>query len=119
MAMWNSRSKRRLTLTLLAATAAASCLHAEVSLHALPEFFRPDPFGGVVACDRKGSPQTSAIRLTAARGGYVSFHVTAQVLQSDSYQIAFDFPLSRDIYREWFHFNSPDRTYYPDALIPI
>jgi hypothetical protein len=24
-----------------------------------------------------------------------------------------------EVYREWFHFNTPDKHYYPDALIPV
>jgi hypothetical protein len=34
-------------------------------------------------------------------------------------ELSIDFPLTTDVYREWFHFNSSDKKYYPDALIPV
>jgi hypothetical protein len=89
------------------------------SLRALPEFFRPDPFGGTVESDRKGAAWMTSVNLTAARGGYVSFHLSTQTKPGREYRLSVDFPLPTDLYREWFHFNTPDRKYYPDALIPI
>ncbi|MDQ6676574.1 MAG: DUF4091 domain-containing protein [Acidobacteriota bacterium] len=38
--------------------------------------------------------------------------------QEQLYQLSLDFPLSVDLYREWFHLNKPDGMYYPDALVP-
>jgi Domain of unknown function (DUF4091) len=91
---------------------------AALDLRALPEFFRPDPFGGVVQIDRKGAQQLHAIHLKAARAGYVSFHLIAEVAQGQPYQLSVDFPAPVDVYREWFHLNKPDGVHYPDALVP-
>lgn len=109
------------------ALALANCCLA-LDLRALPEFFRPDPFGGVVAIDRNGAQPVGAqpvgaqpvqsIHLRAARAGYVSFHLVAGVAPGQQYRLSVDFPLPVDVYREWFHFNKPDGMYYPDALIP-
>ncbi len=95
---------------------AGGCL--ALDLRALPEFFRPDPFGGVVASDGNGAQQLHAIHLKAARAGYVSFHLIVNAEPGQQYQLSIDSPLPADLYREWFHFNQPDKTYYPDALIP-
>jgi len=90
-----------------------------LDLRALPEFFRPDPFGAVVASDRQGAQQLHQLHLRAARAGYVSFHLVADVEPGQQYQLSVDFPLPVDVYREWFHLNKPDALYYPDALIPV
>ncbi|MEO7145846.1 MAG: hypothetical protein ABI165_20315 [Bryobacteraceae bacterium] len=104
---------------LLALLFAGQCLALE--LRGLPEFFRPDPFGGIVECDRAGATWLDTVKLTAARGGYASFHLSATNGDGDmrESELSVEFPLPADIYREWFHFNAPDRRYYPDALIPV
>ena len=59
----------------LGALAAASC-EAAVEIAALPEYRRPDPFGGIVEPDRgSGAELRPAITLRGARGGYVSCHL--------------------------------------------
>ena len=100
-------------------------------LSALPEFLRPDPFGGIVAPDQTGAEQNTevakwrhAVNLQAVRNGYASFHLVAEVPQGHSYEVrvSLDHPdngIKIDAYREWFHFVDSDSHYYPDALIPI
>ncbi len=110
--MWTLRSK----FALLAFALVTTC-HA-IELRMLPTFVRPDPFGGVVEIDRPGAKWSDAIKLTAARGGYASFHLVAKVKPESEYEVSLSFPLATDLYREWFHFNTPDKKYYPDALVP-
>lgn len=100
-------------------------------LIALPEFLRPNPFGGIVIPDEmgaKGNPEVAkwrhAVDIQAARGGYASFHLIAKVPQRHHYtlQLSVDHPdsgIKIDVYREWFHFVDSDSQYYPDALIPV
>lgn len=100
-------------------------------LRALPEFLRPDPFGGVVAADRGvsgGSPErydaARPLVLRSARGGYCSFHLVVKDSGPASYEIALAFEdptrkLQADLFREWFHLAESDRSYYPDALVPV
>ncbi|MEP6536050.1 MAG: hypothetical protein ABJF23_12065 [Bryobacteraceae bacterium] len=88
-------------------------------MRVLPEFSRPDPVNGIVAIDSPGSKSADAVHITAARAGYASFHLVAKLDRPSEYEISLDFPLPADAYREWFHFNTPDQKYYPDALIPV
>ncbi len=110
----------------------ASCLRAQVvSLKAYPEFLRVDPFGQVVKADLPAEATQASlnigrrtIRLTCARGGYVSFHLIAEPGDGESYSLELSSAtggseIQSDIYREWFHFLESDKAYYPDALIPI
>ena len=109
-----SRSKLFL---LIGANAAVCC---GLDLRALPEFYRPDPFGGIVEPDRvASSPWSNVVRLSAARNSYASTHLVAGVNPSATYTLDVNFSLPAEVYREWFHFNKPDKRYYPDALIPI
>src|SRR5205823_13701547 len=89
-----------------------------MELRVLPEFSRPDPFGGIVEKDRGGAQSSNSIRITAARGGYVSFHLVADGVRG-AYTLSLDLPLTIDLYRERFHFTTRDKKYYPDALIPV
>jgi len=114
--MWNSRSSFGTAIVLALAAVTQS---PALDLRAASEFFRPDPFGGIVAIDRKGAQQLHAIHLKVARAGYASFHLIAEPAQGQPYQLSLDFPLPADLYREWFHWNKPDGMYYPDALIPV
>jgi len=106
-------------LTLLALAAPAA------DLVWLPEHFRPDPFGEIVARDRTGTLRKSRLTLArAARGGYFSAHLMLKVDRAGSYELSINTSdragkLSIDLYREWFHFTEFDRQYYPDALIPV
>jgi hypothetical protein len=116
----------------------ASCLRAEVvALKAYPEFLRVDPFGQVVKPDRAADRAQAAlaqgrrtISLKGARGGYVSFHLVAELSDAQSYSLELspapgesrnktDSSIQTDVYREWFHYVDSDKSYYPDALIPI
>ena len=89
-------------------------------LFVVSAYHRPDPFGSFVASDLAGTSWNHSIQLTAARGGYVSFQL---VVKSDSAckdcKLSIESSQPVEVYREWFHFNTPDKHYYPDALIPI
>jgi hypothetical protein len=101
---------------------AAAMLARGADLTAYPEFLRPDPFGGIVAPDRvQGAAPLHAVKLEAARGGYVSFHLVINSPEGGAYTLSLDMPapIEAEVYREWFHFAEPDRRYYPDALVPV
>jgi hypothetical protein len=110
--MWILRNSLPVVL-LLAATCQAQ------QPRALQECFRPDPFGGIVESDRQGAGWLKQVNLKAARGSYASFHLVISKKASADYKLSVRFPLAVDVYREWFHFNTPDKKYYPDALIPV
>ncbi len=86
----------------------------------LSAYHRPDPFGSIVVSDLAGASWDHSIQLAAARGGYVSFQL---VVKSDrpcsACKLSVQSSQPVDVYREWFHFNTPDKHYYPDALIPV
>ena len=96
-----------------------ACCRAS-DLLVLSAYHRPDPFGGIVASDLPQASWNHAIQLSAARGGYVSFQL---VVKSDrpcsDCKLSIESSQPVDVYREWFHFNTPDKHYYPDALIPV
>lgn len=89
-------------------------------LHALPDFIRPDPFGGIVHADRNASdPRMKSATLRAARRSFVSVHAVVTSAEPGEYSIDVQFPLPVDVYREWYHLNKADSAYYPDALVPV
>ncbi len=108
----------RFTLVLLLLVSGCCCRASDFA--ALSGYHRPDPFGGVVASDQAGAGWDHAIKLSAARGGYVSFQL---VVKSDApcndCRLSIESSQPVDVYREWFHLNTPDKRYYPDALIPV
>lgn len=104
--------------SLLFASLLAGACQAQ-QLRALQECFRPDPFGGIVASDRQGAEWLKQVNLRAGRGSYASFHLVVNSKASADFKLSVRFPLPVDVYREWFHFNTPDKKYYPDALIPV
>ena len=86
----------------------------------LSEFYRPDPFGGIIEADRSPSAASRNLRIRAARNSYASAHIIVDgITTPGEYSLEIDCPLPVEVYREWFHFNKPDQRYYPDALIPI
>jgi hypothetical protein len=93
------------------------------TLAAFSEFVRPDPFGGIVAPDRQsGAAPLRAISLRAARAGYASFHLAVNLPETGEYSLTLESPgsgIQAEVYREWFHFTEPDKSYYPDALVPV
>ncbi len=99
-------------------------LAAGASLEALPEYLRPDPFGGLVAVDSSpGAAPPKTLRLTGARAGYLSFHLVVKAPEGD-YRLGLQLAdpsgrLQVDAYREWFHFTDSEKLYYPDALVPV
>jgi hypothetical protein len=105
--MWTLRIKLPVLVLLAVAARAAT-------FEAVPEFFRPDPFGGMVQSDRAAAQVPEKLVVRGARGGYVSFQLVAGTSGSVSVQL----PFEADVFREWFHLNEKDKRYYPDALIP-
>ena len=97
--------------------ACAIIAHAQ-RLFATRDFYRPDPFGAVVKCDRAGAKFEKSLVLKAARASYVSFHLIAANVNGD-YELRMAMPLPADLYREWYHLDTVDNSYYPDALVPI
>lgn len=105
------------------------CLDAAaLELRVWPDFYRPDPFGGLVADDWQGRPQpqplfpnaSGGVVLTAYRNGYVSFHLVVMNDQPMEFMLdarADGSGVEVDIFREWFH--GRGGKYYPDALIPL
>ena len=101
-------------------------------LTVLPEYLRPNPFGGVVTVDNPPGRQVEPmsfderhpLELTSARGAYVSFHLVVRIMDGASYRLTFRLDdksgkLEADLFREWFHLAESDRNYYPDALVPV
>jgi len=111
--------------------AVIACMLQQVygwELRAYPEFFRPDPFGGIVKADWSGERpgpyqpgENGQIHLVAARNSYLSFHLG--VFDEDGGNFTLEAwsdaqEIKVDIFREWFHRNSRDGRYYSDALVP-
>lgn len=94
-AMWSSRASAQSAA--LALLFGSQCLALE--LRALPEFFRPDPFGGIVESDREGAAWLDSVKITAARGGYASFQVSVTTAGDSECQVSIEFPLTSDVYR--------------------
>ena len=105
---------------------------AAAELTVLPEYLRPDPFGGIVAVDRLPGRHIEPLsfddghplEIMGARGAYVSFHLVVSINGGGSYRLTFDLddkngPIQADLFREWFHYTESDRNYYPDALVPV
>lgn len=94
-----------------------------------PEFFRPDPFGEVVKADVSGEApalplkvgQAGPVRFTAARNGYVSFHVSIKDEAGGTFSLKATAPsgVEVDLFREWFHRHPKEGHYIPEALIPL
>lgn len=103
----------------------------EAHLEAAAEFLRPGPFGNIVEADRgRGAKQgqshapTGTINLRAARHGYVSFHLIAELPQGGPYSLSISFPnqpaIEAELLKAWYHhLERGDKEYYPDALIPV
>jgi hypothetical protein len=104
---------------------------AAASLEALPQFLRPDPFGGIVAPDQGGARLRTVlydvhhrVALAGWRGGYVSFQLVVQSAAPSAYSLEVELndpahKIQTDLFREWFHFTDSDKRYYPDALVPV
>jgi len=99
-------------------------------MEAWPEFFRPGPFGKVTRADWRadtpprplGRDADGAVRLTAARNGYVSFHLAVGDAAGGAFTLAASCEsrgIEIDLCREWFHRAAGDGAYYADALIPV
>jgi len=106
----------------------ASPRNRETRLFALPQFLRPDPFGGIVPADRSAAPaavafeKNNSLSLECARGSYASFHLIVQTAVPGEYKLDLHLgdragKIEIDVFCEWFH---PLRSgeYYPDALVP-
>ncbi len=117
---------KRLIFVTLASLITCMAFGAELSI--LPEFARPNPFGGVLAVDstpgRKGSDAKTPYQATTARGAYVSFHLVVNLPAGGDYELSVQITdptdkLEVDLFREWFHLTRSERSFYPDALIPV
>ena len=107
------------------------CHASGASLEALPEFLRPDPFGGIVAPDQGGANFRTGlydarhhVALKGWRGGYVSFQLLVKSPTPVAYSVEVlltdpAHKIQTDLFREWFHFTDSDKHYYPDALVPV
>jgi hypothetical protein len=119
------RAESILSISILIGLIAAPAGWAS-DLKALPESYRPDPFGGVVAADRQGAnPELlDRLDLVGARGGYLSCHLVVLQEIPGPYRLSiepgphFD-GMQVDLFREWFHKLSKSAAYYPDALEPV
>ncbi len=92
------------------------------ALEMLPEYLRPDPYGGLVAADRQASPGDVVLR--GVRGGWVSFQLLVKLPQPGPYRLDVSLhgaagKVEAELFREWFHRAARDGSYYPDALIPV
>jgi|SRR5579872_902746 len=96
-------------------------LAQNVELVAVDEYLRPDPFGGIVTADQAGmSGFVREVKLQSARGGYASFHLVVKLARPGPYSLTLRMAgLPVDLFREWFHFTTSEKKYYPDALIPV
>ena len=124
------RRFHRQVLFLFLLLLSGKCL-AAATLEALPEFLRPDPFGGIVTPDQGGVKLRSSLYdarhrvvLRGWRGGYVSFQLVVKSTVPGAYslEVSLDDPahkIQTDLFREWFHFTDSDKHYYPDALVPM
>jgi hypothetical protein len=107
---------RLLTLSLAAAWAQGAALEM------LPEYLRPDPYGGLVPADRQADRR--AVVLRGARNGWVSFQLLVKLPQPGPYRLDVKLAgtggqVEAELFREWFHKAARDGRYYPDALIPV
>jgi hypothetical protein len=106
----------------IAALAIAAAAHAQITLQWLPEHQRPDPSGGVVRPDRTANakPRQEPLVLRGARDGYVSSHVLVSSGIPTTYTLTVEVGgLEVDLFREWFHYVPGEKTWYPDALVPV
>ena len=102
----------------------SSCLFAAASgLTALPEYLRPDPFGGIVEPDRiSGAVPLREVVLESARASYSSFQLVVTLQNPGNYTLDISLfsagKIESTVYREWFHSMAGSGQYLPDALIP-
>jgi len=109
------------SLRLLASLLLSGIAVLALDVRVLPEFFRPDPFGNIVEPDRSGNNVwVDAVRLRSARMGYASTQLIISAASEGKFELNIELAgLPVHLYREWYHLNTADRKYYPDALIPI
>lgn len=119
------RSASSFVAVYFVATCGGALFAAAPSLTALPEYLRPDPFGGIVQPDRiVGAVPSREIVLESPRAGYSSFQVVVNLPAAGQYRLDLNsFPaqakIESTVYREWFHFLAASSEYFPDALVPI
>ncbi len=111
-----SRIARFVVLTWIGITPGVS---SGAELKALAAWFRPDPFGGILPAEREGAAWLDRVQVKAARGGYVSFQLVVAGASSPDSRLDLEFPLPADVFREWFHQQTQNQAYVPDALIPL
>ncbi len=86
-----------------------------------PEYLRTGPDGEVLAVDRPAAGHPPPTSLTGARAGYVSLQLIATLPSPGEYslRVAAPDPLQVDVFREWYHRLEHEKTYCPDALVPV
>lgn len=114
------RVKEMITMRSVLYLMLAARLLPAVVVEALPEFSRPDPFGGTIAADGRAA-FSSRVSLSGARDGYVSCHLVVKLPQPGAYSLTLtlDAPLQAELHREWFHRVEGKEGHYPDALVPV
>ena len=103
----------------------AACAQA-AQLQVQPEYLRTAPDGEIVPADRAGAGRTApeAARptsLSGARMGYVSLQLIVKLSAPGEYSLDLtpSTGLQVDVFREWYHALDGEKTYYPDALVPV
>jgi hypothetical protein len=96
------------------------CAHS-AELQIQPEFLRTTPNGEIVPADRAASVRPRPTAFTGARAGYISFQVIAKLRAQGDYAVELTAPsgLQVDLFREWYHALDSDKSFVPDALVPV
>jgi hypothetical protein len=97
-----------------------ACAHA-AELQIQPEYLRTAPDGEIVPEDRAAAGHARPPFLTGARAGHLSLQLIVKLRAPGEYSLAITpaAGLQVDILREWYHTLETNKTYYPDALIPV
>jgi hypothetical protein len=86
-----------------------------------PEYLRTAPDGALVAADRPAAGHARPKVYAGARAGYVSIQLIAMPGAPGEYSLEVIPPagLQVDVFREWYHALETDKSYVPDALVPV
>jgi hypothetical protein len=121
---WRGNCRITAAFIFLAALSGARAAYGRSALLVAPENLRPDPFGHIVAADRsKMGALSASFEAQTARAAYVSLHLVVNSTESAAYRLTISSPLGSvlepSLYREWFHFLPAEKSYVPDALVPV
>src|SRR4029077_18833247 len=86
-----------------------------------PEYLRTAPDGEIVPADHAAAGLPHPSLLAGARMGDVSLQLIARLGAPGEYSLELTpaAGLQVDVFREWYHALEKEKTYYPDALIPV